>query len=41
MFATSRLMTNKFLAPISRMGFASKDHFYQIKQLDETRTDLM
>jgi len=41
MFATKKLVANKFLSPLSKMGFATKDHFYQIMQLDETRTDLM
>jgi isovaleryl-CoA dehydrogenase len=39
---SSKLLTTgrRLLAPQSARSFASKDHFYQILQMDETRTDL-
>jgi alkylation response protein AidB-like acyl-CoA dehydrogenase len=41
MFVAQRIVAKKLL-PLTRMSFASKDHFYQIMpNLDETRTDLL
>ena len=42
MLAAQRTVAKKLLAPVNRMAFASKDHYYKIMpNLDETRTDLM
>ena len=41
MLANLRKVQTRLLTSVPRMPFASRDHFYQIMQLDETRTDLM
>ena len=42
MLSAQKIVAKKLLAPVNRMAFASKDHYYKIMpNLDETRTDLM
>jgi isovaleryl-CoA dehydrogenase len=41
MLSNFRPLVSRVLSNTPKMSFASKDHFYQLMQLDETRRDLM
>ena len=41
MLSNFRPLVSRVLINTPKMSFASKDHFYQLIQLDETRRDLM